>query len=137
MKRTRFAWLMGILCGSVAGCVASQQIDVTLPTSGEEVSETATTKPDEELSIKLRSNPTTGYQWRLTMQQSDAVLAIKNKHYVRSEPAMVGSGGFDIWTFKALRAGTAHLLFEYLRSWEPGSTRQRVNIEVRVTDDTL
>ncbi len=136
MKRTRLVWLMGILCGSAIDCVASQQIDITLPASGAEVSEAAMTRPGEELSIKLRSNPTTGYQWRLTMRQFDAVLAIQDKRYVRSEPVMAGSGGFDVWTFKALRAGTAQLLFEHLRSWEPGSILQRVNIEVQVTDDT-
>jgi len=32
----------------------------------------------------------------------------------------VGAGGEEVWTFKALKAGTSKISMEYSQSWEGG-----------------
>jgi len=36
----------------------------------------------------------------------------------------VGSGGTEVFTFQALRAGTSKIMFDYVRSWERGAINE-------------
>ena len=50
------------------------------------------------------------------------------------EPELVGAGGMEIWTFKALKADSIELLFEYRRPWEkniPAEYKKIVKIEIQ------
>ncbi len=76
-------------------------------------------KAGREFSIKLQSNPTTGYKWRLTRPPDGKVLLLVRSEYERPEnAALAGSGGIEIWTFRALSPGKTSVTFQYIRPWE-------------------
>jgi inhibitor of cysteine peptidase len=50
-------------------------------------------------TIRLKSNPTTGYQWYLRDYSSKMIIPILQR-YVPSEKKLIGSGGMEEWKFK-------------------------------------
>lgn len=75
------------------------------------------------LEIKLESNPTTGYSWKWMQNDSNKILDSIETIYVPTKVSngVVGSGGAEIFKFKANKSGTTSLKFEYSRSWEKHS----------------
>ncbi|MBN1972768.1 MAG: protease inhibitor I42 family protein [Sedimentisphaerales bacterium] len=76
-------------------------------------------KVGESFVIKLESNRTTGYSWRLAELKSGIVEKVSDV-YKPNETAgnIVGSGGIEEWTFKAVAKGTVTITLEYARPWE-------------------
>ena len=71
----------------------------------------------EEFLIALDSNPTTGYDWEVDYDVN--VLTLVNKEYDTAKcPGLVGAGGTQYFTFKALKDGTTKITLNYKRSWE-------------------
>jgi inhibitor of cysteine peptidase len=70
------------------------------------------------ITVKLKENPTTGFQWNLTTSPG---LHIINNTYVPSDTTgkLVGSGGTRIWDISAMDPGTQNITAVYMRSWEP------------------
>lgn len=70
------------------------------------------------LTLKLAENPTTGYQWNLTVSNG---LKVVSDTYVPSDTTgtLVGSGGTHIWEIQAEQAGMQSVDAVYKRSWEP------------------
>jgi predicted secreted protein len=61
-----------------------------------------------EFTIVLESNPTTGYHWDIVGELDGAVVEFVSQEYQStSAPGLVGGGGLDVWTFKAVGAGEA------------------------------
>ena len=79
-----------------------------------------TTKVGEEFTITLDSNPTTGYQWKLSDNFTEGVVRLVKSEYVAPETEMVGAGGQEVWTFKAIEPGETTIDMEYVRPWETG-----------------
>jgi inhibitor of cysteine peptidase len=81
----------------------------------------------DTLVIELGSNPTTGYRWLETLANSSPEVLEQAKHeYSRrgdkgpnGEP-IIGAGGVETWTFKAVKTGKATLDFSYGRPWQGG-----------------
>ena len=71
----------------------------------------------EEFQIIVDSNPSTGYHWELVGTPDGRVVQFISRDYKPSEPVMPGSGGKDVWTFKAVAAGTIKIV---LGSYPPG-----------------
>jgi predicted secreted protein len=71
------------------------------------------------LEVQLPANHTTGYSWVLA-PVADPVLASQGKAaYTESATGgKVGVGGIETWRFKAAKAGTEGMRFEYRRPWE-------------------
>jgi inhibitor of cysteine peptidase len=80
----------------------------------------------EEFTIVIDSNPTTGYTWRLVEDTPDeAVAEFANKEYEPDEPIVTGSGGVDVWTFRAVAAGETEIK---LGHFPPDSTAEAQSI---------
>src|SRR5262245_2505749 len=62
-------------------------------------------KQGEQFTVTLDANPTTGYSWQLDKTYDDTVVKLVGSEYKRGASGMVGSGGKQIWTFKAVGAG--------------------------------
>lgn len=84
-----------------------------------DVSGSVTLKVGDTFIIRLESNPTTGYSWALAKPESDIVEQV-SKVYEPSNTSenIVGSGGTEVWTFKAKAKGQIILTFQYIRPWE-------------------
>lgn len=59
------------------------------------------TADNPEFSIRLKSNPTTGYRWYLKTW-SNTWLEVMGLAYSANNTALAGSGGEEIWHFKVL-----------------------------------
>ncbi len=68
---------------------------------------------NETLDIALPSNPSTGYSW--TVEYDDDYLELVNQSYIPREvgPGIVGSGGDETFTFRAVEAGETNIDFTY------------------------
>jgi predicted secreted protein len=69
-------------------------------------------------SVCLKSNPTTGYRWRLSGDSDDSVVKLTGSRYERPESKLVGAGGREIFSFMAVGLGKVRIRLEYARSWE-------------------
>jgi inhibitor of cysteine peptidase len=73
--------------------------------------------PGQELSIRLPSNPSTGYLWEVAANDS-AVLRQKGESVFDADNNWPGSGGQVIFRFVASGVGSVRLTLVYHRPWE-------------------
>ena len=97
----------------VAGCVEEVK---TYIDSGQ----TIDIGVNQEFIIALGSNPTTGYGWQETYDETMLEM-VGEKTYKTGEEAeegVVGAGGVEYFRFKTLKAGETEMTMVYKRSWE-------------------
>ena len=61
----------------------------------------------EMIHIVVDSNPSTGYHWEIVGELNGVEFA--STEYTADEPVAPGSGGVDVWTFKAVSAGQVQI----------------------------
>ncbi len=82
---------------------------------------------NQEFVIALGSNPTTGYGWQES--HDETVLELVEKTYKpgkEAEQDLVGAGGVEYFRFRALKKGEAEITMVYKRSWEGEFLEQKV-----------
>ena len=112
----------------IASCAPATSIDISCDDFGaqEHISKKVTTAVGDSFTVTLCSNATTGFQWSETAQISNhSVLEQVDYGFTPPEaggdkPAAPGTPGEEVWTFKAIEAGTAEVSMEYSRPWEGG-----------------
>jgi len=81
--------------------------------------------------IVLDTNPSTGYHWEVLGELIGTEFV--SRDYIADEPVSPGSGGVDVWTFKAVSAGQAQITFgNYPPSTEGGEAQQTVTFNIIV-----
>ena len=93
--------------------------------------------PGKKVEIRLKGNPTTGFQWRLAELKSEVVKADGKETYIpdKYDPPRVGSGGMYLFKFVAAKPGKATIKLEYLRSWEKNkSPAEKFSVNVIVAE---
>ena len=70
------------------------------------------------LVLTLASNATTGYSWTLAQNSDESVLAKIENKYIAPQTTLIGAGGKEEWTFKALKTDISIISMEYRRPWE-------------------
>lgn len=83
------------------------------------------------LTLRLDSNPSTGYYWTQT-GGDDAVVTQLSDDYI-ADPApegIVGSGGTQVLVYKGVAPGTARVTLSYERSPEDVAETLILNVEV-------
>jgi len=96
----------------VAGCVG----EVETYTDPGQAIEIGT---NQEFVIALGSNPTTGYGWQES--HDNTILELMEKTYKPGEEAkegVVGAGGVEYFRFKTLNKGETEITLVYKRPWE-------------------
>ena len=107
----------GIATGAVAASGGEgKNINVDASHSGEQVQLSV----GESLVVTLASNATTGYSWTLDKNSDEGVLHESGHEYIAPNTTLVGAGGKEVWTFKAIKKGTSTISMEYSRPWEEG-----------------
>jgi len=93
-------------------------------------------KVGKNVQVKLVSNPTTGYSWKIeSISPKDIVRSIGSR-YEPSEKELTGSGGVEVWTFRAVKKGSVQVRFVYQRPWEKGIPPIEVRtIKIKVHDE--
>ncbi len=87
------------------------------------------------LTVKLGSNPTTGYSWseNATMLTAQKIIVQQSYEYVEpTSTGIVGAGGTSVWTFKAVTAGVGNIQLSYSRPWE-GGEKDTYTLTIKVT----
>jgi inhibitor of cysteine peptidase len=82
---------------------------------------------NKEFVIALGSNPTTGYSWQESYDET--MLKLVEKTYKPGKAAklgLIGAGGVEYFRFKALKAGTTEITMDYKRPWEEKAIDQKV-----------
>ena len=138
MNHTAIFVSVGILClvaVAFTGCLGSAPVTTpptvppTLPSgtpvpvghlvvTEEQNNATVSVNQSSIITVKLKENPTTGYQWNLTASPG---MDIDNDSYLPSDTTgkLVGSGGTHLWDISATAKGTQNITAVYKRSWEP------------------
>ena len=104
----------------VAGCAGGVK---TYTDSGQ----TINIGVNQEFMIALDSNPTTGYSWQESYD--DSLLQLVGKSYEMGKAAKqgaVGAGGVEYFRFKALKTGKTEITLVYKRPWEEERLYEKV-----------
>ncbi|MFC1570769.1 protease inhibitor I42 family protein, partial [Candidatus Omnitrophota bacterium] len=102
-----------IMTVTFSGCGDSGDVSVLVKSDKE-----ITVVSGKILKIELESNPTTGYSWEIAGFAGSDVLGRTGKYEYKPDSDRVGSGGVQIFKFKAKEKGSAKIIFEYRRPWE-------------------
>ncbi len=85
---------------------------------------------NREFVIAIGANPTTGYDWEVSLDETMLEM-MGEKTYKPGEEAeegVVGAGGVEYFRFKALKAGEAEITMVYKRSWEEPTTQDETKV---------
>jgi inhibitor of cysteine peptidase len=75
-------------------------------------------KVGQTVVIELEGNPTTGYTWEAKDLDAGMFQQVGQVGFKSANPGLVGSGGIQTLTFKALKAGSGKIDLVYHRPWE-------------------
>ncbi len=87
-----------------------------------------------EFIIKLKSNPSTGYSWFLREYNANLIAPVKHT-YEAGTKNLIGSSGFELWTFRVKPAGftvpqQTVIRMIYTRPWEGSDTSTQMVFRV-------
>ncbi len=79
-------------------------------------------KTDDVIEIKLESNPTTGYSWFVGDGLDETIVSVSDPEFIefKEDEELVGAGGYEIFSLKAISEGRIELILNYKRPWEEG-----------------
>jgi len=120
--------LVGLLISLVffSGC-GRGDVEISDEDNGSQVTLTV----GQTLVLSLESNPTTGYEWEIA-EIDKGILKETLHEYKADWPVLIGSGGKDIWHFKAQAEGKTTLALRYRRLWEEAEPIQTFSVQVVV-----
>ncbi|MAZ77097.1 MAG: hypothetical protein CMF39_00275 [Legionellaceae bacterium] len=105
-----------ILASLLMLCLATTACGISKPS-------TQYLKPgDQAYTLRLPSNPSTGYSWFLVGYDHD-LLTLKSHQYIKAQGKVVGAPGISVWQFTVAKAAyqaprLGHVTLVYARPWE-------------------
>ncbi len=127
-----FALLLGLVL--TGGCGGSDtDNEFTDADSGSEIRLAS----GDQFSLRLESNPTTGYSWTLDDATLPVGIELQSSTYVADEAAdgVVGAGGSEVFVFDATGSGAGIVRLTYVRPFEDDPVPARVvEYIVRIDD---
>jgi len=86
-----------------------------------------------EFNIRLKADQSTGYRWIVKQPPDAAVLSFSWRLYNAPDPASPGSGGEEIWGFKAVGKGKTTMVLDYANPAKGAAEKaQEVTYDVTV-----
>jgi inhibitor of cysteine peptidase len=106
--------LAGILLAAVAAARAADKVEAAAAPGKIEI------VVGETFQIKLKCNPTTGYDWELKSIDREIAVPTGEVEFQQSpaKPGMVGVGGSCVLEIKGVKPGKTKAVLVYRRSWE-------------------
>jgi inhibitor of cysteine peptidase len=116
-------FMAGLLFGGNPMSKEENQNNIFMMSRGDKTH--ITVKAPGEFSIKIESNPTTGYSWAMQPLKENEQILVKFKQQKVEEPGeesktekLLGAPTYEIFTFEALAPGEAVIMLHYRRPWE-------------------
>lgn len=83
---------------------------------------TIQSKVNEEIKLKVTSNPTTGYDWFTNYDESNEFIEVQSSFQSISneKEEIVGAPSYKIYKIKGLKTGKYTIKLDYKRGWETG-----------------
>ncbi len=130
--------LLAIVCGVlVLGCGRSGDEEPTganrgdVELTGDDADRTIEVTAGDSLTMRLGSNPGTGFEWAVTVAD-DAVVTLTDSRYERGRDDE-GSPGQDAIVLTAIGPGQTEVTFDYRRPWETDvEPEQTITVRVEV-----
>lgn len=93
-------------------------------------------KKGDDVKLVLDSNPSTGFKWNYDEKPDENILLQTGYEYISdsNDDMLVGVGGKEVWTFKALNSGTAVMYLSYSRPWESVPPAENFKVKVIVEE---
>lgn len=119
MKGTLFACnILVLLAFSTPVCAAVANAQYT-----EDKQDILITANSPSFTIKLKSNPSTGYSWFLQSYNHQLIIPVKHSYQLPADKNLPGSSGYEIWTFKGAKSAfvvpqQTQIKFSYTRPWQ-------------------
>ena len=139
---------VGIIVSSLIALIASMQsslavtnknMSASMPCQGTNAAkeqmeeylspgETVTLTAGCRFTVRMHSNPTTGYGWQLTKPLDEKIIVLVTNDYIRPDTRLVGVGGNEVWVFKAVGRGQTEIVLKYVRPWEKDQPPVETNV---------
>ena len=139
MKRICVVMLVATL---LTGCASSSSTSTpTLPPTAEtpttlpeptDPTQLITVRAGDIFNLVLPSNPSTGYRWEILRELDENIVELVEQNYVAEEPVMPGSGGMDVWTFRALSAAETTIVLGYYPPGNETDPEETVTFSIQV-----
>jgi inhibitor of cysteine peptidase len=141
MKRMYF---LGIAIILLTGCATLSPAPTpmpTLPPAAEtpntlqgptDPTELVTVKTGETFELVLPSNPSTGYHWNIIPELDEKIVQFVEQNYMAEQPVIPGSGGMDVWTFRAVNTGDTTVVLGYYPPGNPNDPEEVVTFSIHV-----
>ena len=90
----------------------------------------------QDIALKIRSNPTTGYSWFLVDYDHDLLTPV-SQTYVPPTSDLVGASGYEVWHFKAnTKAFTVpqltQITLQQIRPWSAPTDSRKLTFTVAI-----
>jgi len=112
--------------GKATEASVSDELAITDPAKTIEVA------AGSEFKIVIESNLSTGYHWDLIGALDESIVQFISRDYRANEPVMPGSGGVDVWIFKAVAAGETTITLGNFPPGVDGTAAQEVTFTIVV-----
>ena len=123
------SYLMALLILTVAMTAYSQETTNMTDKTEEYLNPGAPiqVKAGQTFTIKLQSNPTTGFGWQLSKALDNKISLVINA-FIPPDSKLCGAGGHEVWSFKAIGEGQAEISMKYVRPWEKDQPPAKTNV---------
>jgi len=116
----KFPLIVFLIGAAISGSALGNRYDLTAQDAGRMVS----LRCGDSLTIHLPANPSTGYLWSVTLSRPDILTPVGGGEILYpshgSGERLLGAGGIQECTFRAIRSGNTKILYVYSRPWERG-----------------
>ena len=91
-----------------------------------------TVSPGETFDIVLPSNSSTGYRWDILPELNVNLLELIGQNYIAEQPVIPGSGGVEVWTFRAVNAGETTIALGYYSPTNANDPEETITFSIQV-----
>ena len=107
---------------AIGGTIAAAAADTNaiLALNAADSGKQITANAGDSFTVTLDSNPSTGFSWSISSITDEDVIDDVNNEFNGADTGMVGAGGQEVWTFKAVDKGSSTIEMKYSRPWEQG-----------------
>ena len=91
-----------------------------------------TVKAGETFDLVVPSNSSTGYRWNIIPELDENTVQFVEQNYMAEQPILPGSGGVDVWTFRAVNAGDTTVVLGYYPPGNDTNPEEHVTFSIHV-----